>query len=226
MAEFLTTTGVSYRIEDIITNSEEYLTLVSPYLKFSKTLYERLKDATSRGIVTTIVFGKSELDYKQNELLETLPCLRVFYFENLHAKCYFNEKNMVITSMNMYEFSEKNNREMGIFLDRKKDNQMFEEASKETESIIASAELDYSSIHETNNATKQSNNQHEYGSCIRCARSIPLNPHAPYCPDCYHIWTEYGNPYYEEKVCHCCKKPEYTTIQKPMCYSCYKKHVY
>jgi hypothetical protein len=37
MAEFLTTTGISHKIENIILNAKKNLILVSPYLKISKT---------------------------------------------------------------------------------------------------------------------------------------------------------------------------------------------
>lgn len=47
MAEFLTTNGTSYHIENIIIGAEEKLVLVSPYLQISKTFYERLKDILS-----------------------------------------------------------------------------------------------------------------------------------------------------------------------------------
>jgi hypothetical protein len=47
---------------------------------------------------------------------------------------------MVITSMNMFVFSEKNNREMGVLIDRNQDKDLFEKAMNKTLSIILSAE--------------------------------------------------------------------------------------
>ncbi len=35
--------------------------------------------------------------------------------QNLHAKCYLNEKAAIITSMNLYDFSQVNNNEMGVY---------------------------------------------------------------------------------------------------------------
>lgn len=117
MAEFLTTNGTSYNIENIIIDAKSKLILVSPYLQISKTFYERLKDASNKNVSIKIIYGKDELKPNERNSLAELKNVELYFFENLHAKCYFNETKMVITSMNMYEFSEKNNREMGVLID-------------------------------------------------------------------------------------------------------------
>jgi len=141
MAEFLTTNGTSYHIENIIIGAEKKLVLVSPYLQISKTFYERLKDASKKNVEIKIIFGKDELKPNEKNSLAELKSLELLFFENLHAKCYFNEKEMVITSMNMYEFSEKNNREMGVFLTKENDSDIFKKAINETHSIVESSEI-------------------------------------------------------------------------------------
>src|SRR5690606_18255123 len=140
MAKFITTSGVSYYIEDIIKNAKKQVVLVSPYLQFSPNFFQRLKDAQDHNVDIIIVYGKSELKPSEIELLKGLPNLTLFFSQNLHAKCYFNESAMVITSMNMYEYSEKNNREMGIYITKENDQDIFNEAHKETMSIIRSSD--------------------------------------------------------------------------------------
>ena len=61
MAEFLTTYGTSYHIENLIIEAVSQLTLVSPWLQLSKTLFERLKDASNKGVKIKIIYGKDEL---------------------------------------------------------------------------------------------------------------------------------------------------------------------
>ena len=39
------------------------------------------------------------------------------YHENLHAKCYVNDTKLIITSLNFYEYSMINNKEMGVIYD-------------------------------------------------------------------------------------------------------------
>ena len=97
MAKFLTTAGTSFYIEEIINEAENNLTLITPYLSLSNNLFERLVDADSRGVVINLVYGKSELSVNEKRKLDSLNQINIFYHENLHAKCYFNENRMIIT---------------------------------------------------------------------------------------------------------------------------------
>ena len=142
MAEFLTTVGNSFYVEQLILHAKKNLTLVTSYLKLSKTLVERIQDASKRDIKITLIYGKSELAKKEKQILSNLTNVQIYFCENLHAKCYYNEDALVITSMNLYEFSERNNREMGILVDRAKDQQLYESALNEVESIINSSVLE------------------------------------------------------------------------------------
>jgi hypothetical protein len=232
MAEFLTTSGTAHHVENIIIEAKNNLTLVSPYLKLSKTLFERLKDASERGVNIKIIYGKDDLKPNEKNSLAELKS-QLLYFENLHAKCYFNDQKMVITSMNMYEFSEKTNREMGVLIDKQTDGPLYDKAYAEVQSIIKSAEIIPNKKIERKFAVnehktdKASSNKSTFapvvGYCIRCESRINFDPFKPYCPNCYSVWAEYSNPVYEENVCHCCGEFEVTTMEKPVCYSCYKK---
>ena len=44
MAEFLTTTGVSYRLLEIIKSAAERLVLISPFLRVNERIKELLED--------------------------------------------------------------------------------------------------------------------------------------------------------------------------------------
>ncbi len=103
MAEFLTTSGVGFHIERIISTARQQLVVISPYLQLSKTLTERFHDADRRGVRITLVYGKRMLTHNDQSALASLRKLSLYFFENLHAKCYFNESLMIITSMNLYE---------------------------------------------------------------------------------------------------------------------------
>lgn len=232
MAEFLTTNGTSYHIENIIIDAKTKLVLVSPYLQISKTFYERLKDASNKGVAIKIIFGKDELKPNEKNSLAELKNVELYFFENLHAKCYFNETKMVITSMNMYEFSEKNNREMGVLIDRAADKDLFDKAVNETSSIIQSAEQ--ISLGKTNrpifNQSVNNGNSNSgkrpkqiRGYCIRCQNRIEYDPHRPLCEDCFSVWAQYSNPEYQENVCHRCGEFDDVSMNKPQCYDCFKE---
>ena len=236
MAEFLTTNGTSYHIENIIIEAKTKLVLVSPYLQISKTFYERLKDASNKNVAIKIIYGKDELKPNEKNSLAELKNVELFYFQNLHAKCYLNESKMVITSMNMYEFSEKTNREMGVLIDRNIDKDLFEKAVAETLSILQSAEPVQLKKSErqtmpqikpaTNGFTKPKYQKQLRGYCIRCETRIDYNPDKPYCPDCFSVWAQFENPDYLENVCHRCGEYGETSMDKPQdkeCYSLWKK---
>jgi phosphatidylserine/phosphatidylglycerophosphate/cardiolipin synthase-like enzyme len=232
MAEFLTTNGTSYHIEKIITGASKKLVLVSPYLQISKTFYQRLSDASKRNVSIKIIYGKDELKPNEKNSLAELKNLELLYFENLHAKCYFNEQEMVITSMNMYEFSEKNNREMGVFVTRINDKGLFDNAVNETLSIIQSSEI--IQLSKTKRKLFQPNNKNSNGTdkkikpkrgyCIRCEERITYNVEKPYCRECFATWSQFENSEYEENVCHSCGEFESTSMYKPECYECYKEN--
>jgi phosphatidylserine/phosphatidylglycerophosphate/cardiolipin synthase-like enzyme len=196
MAEFLTTNGTSYQIENIIIEAKTRL-VVSPYLQLSKTFYERLKDASNKRVSIKIIYGKDDLKPNERNSLADLNGVELYFFENLHAKCYFNETKMVITSMNMYEFSEKNNREMGVLIEKSKDSDIYEKAVAETQSIIQSAEqiaLNKSNrpLAKEKKQTGGSTNKNEKivrGYCIRCQKRIEFDPSRPLCGDCYSTWV-------------------------------------
>lgn len=231
MAEFLTTNGTSYNIENIIIDAKSNLILVSPYLQISKTFYERLKDASNKGVLIKIIYGKDELKPNERNSLAELKNVELFFFENLHAKCYFNESTMVITSMNMYEFSEKNNREMGVLIDKTRDKELFEKAVAETLSIIQSAEPIPLRKAERQIQNVQSVSNKEIGAvkykkqvrgyCIRCESRINYNPERPYCGECFTVWAQFENFDYQENVCHRCGEYEPTSMGRPQCYACF-----
>jgi hypothetical protein len=225
MAQFLTTHAAAARIEEIITEAREKVTLLSPYLQLSPLFSERLRDAAKRRVHITIVYGKSELQSTQYETLSALPGLRLFFLERLHAKCYLNEKRMVITSMNMYEFSEKNNREMGVLLEQS--DPAFQTALDEVHSIISAATLDAGHspkrVRERAFGSQPPQRGHsQRGVCVRCSRPIPLDPNKPLCAEDYQVWATFANEDYPEAFRHKCGQSAETTMRRPLCYACFR----
>jgi hypothetical protein len=139
MPQFLTTSGTSHLIEDIIIRAKTELVLITPYLKLSRILLERLTEASNRGVNIKLVYGKVDLHPGEKKHLEALTNLELLFLENLHAKCYHNGTTLIVSSMNLYDFSEKNNREMGIVLTRRDDEECFADALAEAHSIITAA---------------------------------------------------------------------------------------
>jgi phosphatidylserine/phosphatidylglycerophosphate/cardiolipin synthase-like enzyme len=149
MAKFLNTRKAVSEIEDLIRNAEQRLVLISPYLKLSKDFKELLTYRNSKDKITTVIFGKQELNPNEMKFLQGLRFVILKYNEDLHAKCYLNDEKMIITSLNLYEFSMNNNKEMGVLIDLndESDKEIFEDALKEIDFIVETSErFEFTSI--------------------------------------------------------------------------------
>ena len=135
MTKFLNTSATTYYLEELIKNSRERLYLISPYRKLNDRIKELLEDKDRMKIDIRIVYGKSELQPAEVNWLKNLHYIRTSYCHNLHAKCYISENACIITSLNLYEFSQVNNNEMGIYIERD-DGPLYQDAYAEAQRII------------------------------------------------------------------------------------------
>lgn len=218
MAKFLNTRKAVSEIEDLIKNANQKLILISPYLKISKDFRELLDYRNKQDKITTVIFGKQELNPDEMKFLQGLRFVILKYNEDLHAKCYLNDSKMIITSLNLYEFSMANNKEMGILVDKTEasDVQLFEDALKEVDFIDQTSQrFEFGSSKPTNK--KQSTN-YGTGFCIRTGQTIPFSIEKPMSYEAFKMWDEFGNPDYPEKFCHFSGEPSNgeTSMRQPI----------
>lgn len=140
MAKFLNTSATNYFLEELIKDARDRLILISPYLKLNDRIKELLADKNRLKIDVRIVYGKSELQPDEVTWLKELPYIRTSFCKNLHAKCYMNEELGVITSLNLYEFSQINNNEMGVLMRRSEDADLYRDTYEEAQRIIRISE--------------------------------------------------------------------------------------
>lgn len=158
MAKFLNTRKAVSEIEDLIRNAETRLILISPYLKLSKDFKELLTYRNSKDKITTVIFGKQELNPNEMKFLQGLRFVILKYNQDLHAKCYLNDDKMIITSLNLYEFSMNNNKEMGVLIDLndEADKELFDDAYREIDFIDETSErFEFTSIPEETKSDKK-----------------------------------------------------------------------
>lgn len=136
MAKFLNTSATNYFLEDLIKTARDRLILISPFLKLNDRVKELLQDKNRLKIDVRIVYGKNELQPEEINWLRELSYIRTSFCKNLHAKCYINEESCIITSLNLYEFSQINNNEMGVLVSRRDDGDLYKEAYEEAQRII------------------------------------------------------------------------------------------
>ena len=233
MAKFINTRKAVSEIEDLIKNADQKLVLISPYLKLSKDFKELLTYRNGKDKITTVIFGKQELKPDEMTFLQSLRFVVLKFKEDLHAKCYVNDQHMIITSLNLYEFSMANNREMGVFIDKNDpaDAQLFEDAMKEVDFISETSqrfELSAAKPTTTKPAEpvrtasappkKATSGNKATGYCIRTGVEIPFNIEKPLSYDAYKQWSKYSDPDYSEKYCHFSGEPSNgeTSVSKPI----------
>ncbi len=179
----------------------------------------------ANSLTELIVFGKVELGAEQRRRIEQLKNLSLYFYENLHAKCYFNELQLVISSMNLHEFSERNNREMSVRVWAS--DRVYKDAVAEAESIIQAAHLDqgeHVSVASAQRATRANEARtNGSGHCIRCKKSIPRDKERPFCGECFTVWAGWENWDFEEKFCHACGDGADTSRRYPLCPDCFRK---
>ena len=136
MAKFLNTTGVSYHLEELIKGTKDRLILISPYLQFTDRIKEHLSNLNIQKRDIRIVYRENKLQLEENNWLEGQIGIRTSLCKNLHAKCYINENEAIITSMNLYEFSQQNNNEMGIYITKAQDLDLYNAALEEVQRLL------------------------------------------------------------------------------------------
>lgn len=124
---FLTGKNLSEKIYDIIYNAEDYLLILSPFVQLDRYFKEEVfkTHLNNANLHIIIGFGKNETNINRSfkkediEYFTQFPNITIVYIQNLHAKYYGNEKTSVVTSMNLLDYSFKNNIEFGVYSEKR-----------------------------------------------------------------------------------------------------------
>ena len=239
MAEFLDTQGVSYYLKKLINNANDKLYLISPYLQLNNQLKLSLEDRHKFSIDIIIIYGKvSDINPDDSNWLQSMPGIKLLFHKDLHAKCYFNEKEAIITSMNLYMFSQQNNVEMGIYISKEKDEELYKQVANEVDRIKRGSEHRTISVQKVENkkpeipkvqltakAESKKSNIKSTGYCIRTGVDIPFNVEKPMTYEAFKSWSKYSDPEYAEKFCHFSGEPSNgeTSVSRPIMKKNWKK---
>jgi len=160
MAKFVKGNGLNAEIESIFDEAEGQLTIISPFIKLHKRFKDSLKSKINNPkLEVQLVFGKNEsnksksLSSEDFEFFKQFANVKIYYEPRLHAKYYANQTAAVLSSMNLYEYSQNNNIEFGIVthremgLDRLKEKVMGVELDNDAwqyfNSVVEGSELLY-----------------------------------------------------------------------------------
>jgi hypothetical protein len=233
MAKFLDTTGVSYHLQQLINKANEKLVLISPYLKINDRIKQSLEDKDRLKIDIRVVYGKNELQPDENNWLKSMTSIRSSFCKDLHAKCYLNENEAIITSMNLYEFSQVNNNEMGIYIEKSSDPDLYRDIYDEAQRLIRISDEIIVTVEKATAVnkppktmeSKTKSDSKKAGFCIRTGVPIPFNLEKPMSYDAFKSWSKYSDPDYAEKFCHFSGEASNgeTSVSKPILKKNWKK---
>jgi len=124
--DFLTGKTLSDTIYDTLFKAEKELIIISPYIQLGDYLkdnvFKQLLNNTKLHIL--IGFGKSISNGGENckrediEYFLGFPNITMVYIPQLHGQYYANEKQSVITSMNLLDYSLENKVEFGVLAEK------------------------------------------------------------------------------------------------------------
>jgi len=241
MVTFLKTSGITHEIEELISNAKQRLYLITPYLQISPLIRPLIRDLVLKipTIDIIVVCRSDKINAEDMEFLQSLKSVKIWALDNLHAKCYLNEDTAILSSMNLYQYSERNNYEMGVKIQRNSSDEGVYRELTEYIDILLRESVKYEIkrvekeshtplVKEAQKTPKESkpvekSNSTNTGFCIHCHATIDLNPNKPLCLKCYSNWAKKPDPKISEKFCHICGRESKQTFDKPVCYYCYKK---
>ena len=211
MAKFLNTTGVSYHLEELIKSTKDRLILISPYLQFNDRIKEHINNLNIQKRDIRIIYRENKLQLDENNWLESQIGVRTSICKNLHAKCYLNENEAIITSMNLYEFSQQNNNEMGIYISKVQDTELYNATLDEAQRLLTISEEIRITVKKVTSdiqtkgdksKTEIKSSSKQTGYCIRTGVPIAFNIEKPMTYEAFKLWNMYGDRDYSEKFCH------------------------
>ena len=120
----LNTNECSATLDAIITSANKYLVIMSPYIKLSERVESLLDLADQRG-VSIFIIARERLSREDYYKVKDFAKLTICIHPPLHAKVYSNEEEVLISSLNLYEFSQQKNTEMGVQFERRDEKDQF-----------------------------------------------------------------------------------------------------
>jgi phosphatidylserine/phosphatidylglycerophosphate/cardiolipin synthase-like enzyme len=222
MVRFLDSHHIVSELSEIMKSSEKFLIIISPYLKISNSFKNILKSLNFQKIDCRIIYdSRSPLKKDEIDFLQSIKRIKLLKCENLHAKCFINEKMGIITSMNLYEYSQSNNWEMGISFTRKDDADLYLNVLNDINFRSKNFESQSAGL-----LDKLVDFVSEKSYCVRCKAVIDYNPKKPLCDKCYPIWAQFKKPTYPEKYCHGCgQQLKNISVSRPLCSECFQENL-
>jgi hypothetical protein len=139
-AEFLSSVGTAYQIDRLISEAGNEIVFFSPVLKLHESILLKFQQADQRNVRITLLYGKERNQTRGQKWYRDFKNLRILYHDKLNSNVYRNEKEMVVTSMDLGDLSPGLYNDMGILITKIRDRKAFEDGLYEQELLIDQAE--------------------------------------------------------------------------------------
>jgi len=226
MGKFLNPKDLKANLYRIFKEAEKEIIIISPFIQLSDELRTLLLPKQKiKDFQITILYGKNEHDPSKSlnptdyRFFSEFKNHEILYNPNLHAKYYANEREAIITSLNLHQFSLENNIEVGTLLKQSwgaigdfitgntEDADAFNYFNKV---LNQSKDVHVAAVGSRNKSSSviSDNTKHYFkekltmGYCIRTGEKIPFNPEKPFSAIAFAEWSKFKNPHYKENYCH------------------------
>lgn len=142
MAKYLDTSHISSELMELLKEAKERIILVTYSLQVNTQIQERLKTKSKLGTLAeiTLIFGNTKPKKTELEWMSEIDDIKVWQKKNLHAKCYINEKKAIISSMNLYDYSQTSNVEMGFLITKDEDPKAYAQMLEDIDDLRINGE--------------------------------------------------------------------------------------
>ncbi len=142
MAKYLDTSHISSELMELLKEAKERIILVTYSVQVNTQIQERLKTKSKLGTLgeITLIYGNTVPKKSEFQWMSEIDDLRVWQKKNLHAKCYINEKKAIISSMNLYDYSQTSNVEMGFLITKKEDPEAYDKMMEDINDLKINGE--------------------------------------------------------------------------------------
>jgi phosphatidylserine/phosphatidylglycerophosphate/cardiolipin synthase-like enzyme len=137
MAHFLTTQGhIILRIEDTISQAKEYIYfLTSEFSILPSGLFQKLWEASSRGVKVFIIYPESKISDNDLLTLQKFKHLSLYCSPSLRYNATFSEKEVIMHSLCVTSSEDALAIHSGVHYKRKYASEMYEQILSETKEI-------------------------------------------------------------------------------------------
>lgn len=230
------------KLVTLIRDAKQTVFLVSPYVTMGAEdrIGRAVREALSRGVKVVLVTREDEQTPLKRSAEILAPLLEQGLgwgtVPGLHAKLYFSESAVLVTSLNLLASSFLNTIEIGLL---STDNEARESVARfftkdiwpyvhapgtglplakwEEQETKRAGKVPATS----RNSVRSERRQRPQGHCIRCREGIPLNAEKPYCTDCFEEWAQWENEDYRDNHCHACGDDYRASMRRPLCRDCF-----